>query len=115
VTDTGGSYTERFPGNGLAMKIDELIVSRVAELARLELSDEEKAEFARQLSEIIGYVKKINELDTDFAEIEDAVSGRGNALREDAPRESLPREDVEKMAPEFGDGHVVVPRILGER
>ena len=84
-----------------------------AELARLELSDEEKAEFARQLSEIIGYVKKIDELDTDSAEIEDAVPGRGNALREDAPRESLPREDVEKMAPEFGDGHVVVPRILG--
>ena len=97
------------------MKIDQLTVSRVAELARLELSDEETAEFARQLSDIIGYVKKIDELDTDSVGLDDAVPGRGNALRGDVPRESLPREEVGKMAPEFGDGHVVVPRILGER
>lgn len=97
------------------MKIDERILSRVAELARLELSEEEKSEFARQLSEIIGYVKKIEELDTDCVEIEDAVPGRGNALREDVLRESLTQENVGEMAPEFGDGHVVVPRILGER
>ncbi|MBP7582492.1 MAG: Asp-tRNA(Asn)/Glu-tRNA(Gln) amidotransferase subunit GatC [Spirochaetes bacterium] len=97
------------------MKIDERILSRAAELARLELSEDEKSEFARQLTDIIGYVKKIEELDTDSVELEDAVPGRVHPLRDDSLRESLPREEVGKMAPEFGDGHVVVPRILGER
>jgi aspartyl-tRNA(Asn)/glutamyl-tRNA(Gln) amidotransferase subunit C len=52
----------------MASKIDEIQVRRVAKLARLDLTDDEVARFSTQLSAILGYVEKLNELDTDSVE-----------------------------------------------
>ena len=71
------------------MKID---VGYVAELARLELSEEEKAVFQPQLESIVGYVEKISAVDVDG--VEPMMHGRPlvNAFREDVVRPSLPAE-----------------------
>ena len=97
------------------MKIDRERILRVAELARLELTEEEKAEFADQLSDIISYVEKINELDTESVEPTDHIVELANVLREDEVRESIDRSELEKIAPRFEDGHFVVPRIIEEK
>lgn len=94
------------------MIIDEGVISRVAELARLELSDDEKTEFSRQLSDIIRYVEKINEMDTASVEPTDHIVELKNVLRSDTVRESIPVEDIKKIAPAFEDGHIVVPQII---
>ena len=47
------------------MKINQNQINHVAKLARLSLSDQEIEEFSHQLSDIIEYVEKINQLDTD--------------------------------------------------
>ncbi|HNR87997.1 MAG TPA: Asp-tRNA(Asn)/Glu-tRNA(Gln) amidotransferase subunit GatC [Spirochaetota bacterium] len=97
------------------MKIDREQIERVAELARLELTEDERQEFSKQLSDILSYVEKINELDTDAIQPADHIVDLRNVFREDAPGPSLPRAELERMAPRFEKGHVVVPRIIDEK
>jgi aspartyl-tRNA(Asn)/glutamyl-tRNA(Gln) amidotransferase subunit C len=87
-------------------------VNHVAHLSRLELTDEEKEKFGRQLSDIVGYMDKLNELDT--ADVEPMVHGISGTqrMRPDESRESLHREDALANAPEQSEGCFKVPRII---
>lgn len=91
------------------MKID---VGYVAELARLELSDEEKALFQPQLESIVGYVEKISEADVEG--VEPMMHGRElvNAFREDVVRESLPAETALANAPARVGDEFLLPKIV---
>ena len=60
-------------------------VRRVALLSRLELSDEEVAQFSTQLSDIVEYIEKLNELNTDNVQPLAHCLPVHNVLREDAP------------------------------
>ena len=94
------------------MKIDSSQIDRVSALARLKLTDGEKEEYTRQLSDIVSYVEKINELDTDNVEPADHIVPLKNVFREDRPAPSIDRNEIEKIAPEFENGHFVVPPII---
>ena len=63
------------------MKID---VKKVAKLANLELSPEEETEFNKQLNEIVGYIEKLNSVDTSNVEPTAQVTGLKNVLRNDS-------------------------------
>ena len=94
------------------MKINENNIQKVAKLARLELSGEESEEFSRQLNDIIEYVEKINELDTSDVKPADHIIELSNVFREDTVQKSIETSEIEKMAPSFRNGHIVVPRII---
>ncbi len=94
------------------MKINENQITKVSNLARLELNNEEKSEFTRQLSDIISYVEKINELDTDSIKPADHIEDSKNVMRKDKSEKSLLREKIEKVAPSFDEGHFIVPKII---
>jgi len=94
------------------MKIDENEIIKVAKLARLELSTAEKDEFSKQLSGIIEYVEKINQLDTSAVEPADHVVELSNVFRKDVVKKSFERHELEKNAPDFKDGYIVVPKII---
>jgi aspartyl-tRNA(Asn)/glutamyl-tRNA(Gln) amidotransferase subunit C len=94
------------------MKIDESQILRVAKLARLDLGEDEKKEFSTQLSDIISYVDKINELDTADVAPSDHIVELKNVFRADTVLPSMDRAALETMAPRFEDGHVVVPIII---
>ncbi len=94
------------------MKIDRQTIEKVSKLARLELSEPEKDEFSKQLSDIITYVEKINELDTANVETADHVVDLGNVFRQDTVLTSIDKSEVEKIAPDFQNNHFIVPRIL---
>ena len=96
------------------MKIDQNMISRVAKLSRLELSDDEKAEFSKQLSEIISYVEKINELQTENIEPTDHIVDLKNVFRKDEVGKSIDIKRIEEIAPKFREGHIVVPQIIEE-
>ncbi len=100
------------PVSGKSMRIDRDLIIRVAELARLELSEEEMGEFSKQLSEIVQYVEKINELNTDSVEPTDHIVELKNVFRSDTVGESLPVEAIKVIAPSFEEGHVVVPKVI---
>lgn len=91
------------------MKID---VSYVAELARLELSDEEKAVFQPQLESIVKYVEKISEVDTDG--IEPMMHGKAlvNSFREDVVKPSMSRDEALANAPAIVGDEFLLPKIV---
>ena len=89
-------------------------VERVAHLARLELTHEEKDLFARQLAEILDYAEQIQRVDTEGVP---PTSHAGNAamMREDDVQPSLPREASLAAGPDadVAAGLFKVPRVLG--
>ena len=85
-------------------------VLHVARLARLELSDEEVERLGGELSKVVDWIDKIGELgDLEGVPPTSHVVEVENALREDVPHESLPREAALASAPDPADGGFRVP------
>ncbi len=94
------------------MKITEVEVDRVAELARLAFNPEEKARFVEQLSAILEYMEKLNELDTGKVEPTSHVLPITNVMEEDRVQASLGRERSLANAPDQEGGLLRVPKII---
>ena len=92
---------------GLMIERDQVL--HVARLARLRLSDDEVDRMAGELSQILEHVETMNELPLDGVEPTSHVVELQNVLREDVPRESLPRERALDQAPDAADGGFRVP------
>ena len=87
-------------------------VAYVAELARLDLTDEEKAVFQPQLENIVKYVEKISSVDVDG--VPPTLHGHAvvNALREDVVRPSMEREAALGNAPARVGDEFLLPKIV---
>lgn len=94
------------------MKITRKEVEHVAMLARLELSEEEIETFTRQLDQILTYVDKLNELNTEAVEPTSHPLSLGSALREDIVKESLDPELSLRNAPQRVGRAFKVPRVI---
>ena len=99
----------------MTKKIDDAQVRKVAKLSRLELSDAEVEEFAGQLSAILDYVEKMNELDTENVDPLAHCLPISNVLREDHAKESLGAEKALANAPQRDENFFKVPKILDDR
>ena len=87
-------------------------IEHIAMLARLSLTEEEKELFSAQLSSILDYMEKLNELDTEHIEPTSHVLSISNVMREDSPGDSIPREDALANAPDRTDKFYRVPKII---
>lgn len=94
------------------MKITKKEVEHVANLARLELSEQESSRLTDQLSSILTYVEKLSELDTKGVEPTAHVLDIRNVMREDIAAPSLTQERALSNAPEKAAGHYKVPKII---
>ncbi|HEX8457293.1 MAG TPA: Asp-tRNA(Asn)/Glu-tRNA(Gln) amidotransferase subunit GatC [Pyrinomonadaceae bacterium] len=98
------------------MPITESDIEKIAALAQLELTDEERRALTPQIASIVTYVEQLNELDTSAAE--PALGGlteegaRTDAARPDAPRPSLGQKLALDQAPDPAAGHFRVPKVL---
>jgi aspartyl-tRNA(Asn)/glutamyl-tRNA(Gln) amidotransferase subunit C len=63
--------------------LSKLEVQKIAQLARIEITDEEAEKYAKELSDILGFVEKLNEADTDGIEPIAHITGAKNVTRED--------------------------------
>jgi aspartyl-tRNA(Asn)/glutamyl-tRNA(Gln) amidotransferase subunit C len=97
------------------MEITKQEVEKVAKLARLELTEVEKAAYAQQLSQILTHVDTLKKYDTKGVEPTATVLGRVNVWRPDDVRPSLSVEQATANAPESAGGLFAVPKILEER
>ena len=95
------------------MKITKEEVLYVAHLARLDLDDEHIARFARQIDEILGYIDKLNQVETEGIRPTSHAIFLTNAFRDDKPSAHLERERALANAPEQEDGSFVVPKVVG--
>lgn len=95
-------------------------VRRVAELANLELTDEEEPRMQRDLNAILGHIAQLNELNTAgvpaMAQVGEMLGGvadsAGTSLRMDAVRPSLNRAEVMAAAPESDGRFFKVPKVI---
>ena len=94
------------------MSVSVKDVEHIAKLARLRLTDDEKIEYTGQLNNILEYMEKLNELDTDNVSPLTHPMEKENVFREDIVKESLPREKALKNAPKSNDEHFLVPRVI---
>jgi aspartyl-tRNA(Asn)/glutamyl-tRNA(Gln) amidotransferase subunit C len=98
------------------MPITESDIEKIAQLAHLEITPEERRAFTPQIAEIVAYVEQLNELDT--SSIEAATGGltpeheRTPSSREDAVRPSLGQKAALDQAPDPASGHFRVPKVL---
>ena len=98
------------------MPIKESDIQKVAQLAHLELSEEELKLFGPQIAEIVNYVEQLNELDT--ANVEPALGGltpegaRTDSARDDEITPSLGQKIALAEAPDPAEGHFRVPKVL---
>ena len=94
------------------MAITKDDVAKVAKLSRLSLSDAELQMYSEQLGKILGYVEKLNALDTSKVEPMITAAADGNVFRPDEVRPGLKREDALKSAPAHDDEFFRVPPVI---
>ncbi|MGZ3514325.1 MAG: Asp-tRNA(Asn)/Glu-tRNA(Gln) amidotransferase subunit GatC [Thermodesulfobacteriota bacterium] len=87
-------------------------IEKVARLARLELSEEDRETFGNQMEQILTYMEQLNRLDTTGVEPASHAVPIYNVFREDEVKPSIPQEEVLAIAPDEEDGHFKVPRII---
>ncbi len=90
----------------------EMNVTRVAHLARLELTADEEKQLGAQLGNILGYIEKLRELDVSAVEPTAHAVPMVNVTRADETRPSLSHEDAMRNAPKKSAGLFVVPKIV---
>lgn len=90
-------------------------VERIARLARLELTDDEKTLLTPQLSDFLAYAEHVQEVVTSGVPPTSHPLGTTGAWRDDVTRPSLPRDEALSQAPEpdVANGLFKVPRVLG--
>ena len=93
------------------MKIDKQTLEKIAHLARLDLDERKEEEMLQSLSEILTWVEKLNELDTDHIEPLTSMSMELNALRDDKVGDHLSREKGLHNAPSKDDTFFKVPKV----
>jgi aspartyl-tRNA(Asn)/glutamyl-tRNA(Gln) amidotransferase subunit C len=98
------------------MPITEADVKKIAQLAHMEITDEELRALTPQMAAIVEYVEQLKELDTE--NVEPATGGltpegeRTHSSREDAARPSLGQKLALEEAPDPSHGHFRVPKVL---
>lgn len=91
--------------------IDDAQMQHIANLARLKLPDAERQQLEQDLSGILEYFKKLDELDTSGVAAEHAIQAHG-ALREDEVRPSIPQAQALANAPQHDGQHFLVPGVF---
>lgn len=105
--------TQVFEMECCAMAINTEDVKKVAKLAKLEFRPEEMELIARQLDEIVGYVEKLNELDTSSVEPTSHVLDLKNVFREDTVFDWITPEEALMNAPVRNQQYFSVPKVIG--
>ncbi len=96
------------------MHVSREDVLKIASLARLEVTEDEIEKYQHHLSDILTYVEKLNELDTDNVPPTYSVHQSGNVFREDVNRPSLTQDEALKNAPSKSNGFFSVPKIISQ-
>lgn len=94
------------------MKITMDTIEHIAELANLNLTEEDKTRLIFDLEQIISYMDKLNELDTSEVKPTEHVIGITNVFREDVAKPSYPREKMMENAPSKEGGFFKVPKVV---
>lgn len=95
-------------------KVSEEEVRHIAELARIELSGEEVNRFAKEISDVLGYVEQLGEVDTEGVEPISQVTGKINVFRDDVAKDAdeETKNIMAKNYPDSQDGYIRVKQVM---
>jgi aspartyl-tRNA(Asn)/glutamyl-tRNA(Gln) amidotransferase subunit C len=95
------------------MQVDDALLQRLEKLSYLKINDEKREEIITQLTEIVGFVENLSELDTDGIDANFSMDERATPLRKDEPAcNPQIHEDILKHAPKSVDDFFIVPKII---
>jgi aspartyl-tRNA(Asn)/glutamyl-tRNA(Gln) amidotransferase subunit C len=94
------------------MKIDHTTVDKIAHLARLEFDNQGKAQIVKDMNNMLGFIDKLNELDTSNVEPLIYMSDEVNVLREDDVIVEITQEEALKNAPKHDSDYFKVPKVI---
>jgi aspartyl-tRNA(Asn)/glutamyl-tRNA(Gln) amidotransferase subunit C len=97
------------------MNVNDEMIDRLSHLARLEFNAEEKTELKNDLSSILTFVEKLNELNTDNVEPLVYVNEDVNVLRKDERHQEITKADALKGAPQKDSDYFKVPKVLQKK
>ena len=96
----------------MSQKIDIKTVDEVAHLARLEFSEDGKAEILNDMNRMLAFVDKLNEMDTNGIEPLIYMTDEVNVLREDEAKDTLTQKQALKNAPKKDSDYFKVPKVI---
>ena len=94
------------------MEVNDLLIDNLAKLSHLSFSDQEKKEIRADLQEMISFIEKLKEVNTDGVVPLLHMSNNVNMLREDVVQGSVSREEALKNAPETDGTFFKVPKVI---
>jgi aspartyl-tRNA(Asn)/glutamyl-tRNA(Gln) amidotransferase subunit C len=94
------------------MKIDDQIIEKISGLAHLEFGEEEKEKIRQDLEQILTFVEKLKELDTENVEPLVYLSDKTDVLREDRVIPTISNEEALLNAPEKSGRFFKVPKVI---
>jgi aspartyl-tRNA(Asn)/glutamyl-tRNA(Gln) amidotransferase subunit C len=94
------------------MKIDSKTVDKLAELAKLEFDDKDKPQIISDLNRILGFIDKLNELDTTSVEPLIYLTEETNVMRDDVVKQEITREEALKNAPKKDSDFIKAPKVI---
>jgi len=94
------------------MTIDEETVDKIAHLARLELTGDEKQEMIKDMSKILGFMAKLNEIDTTGIEPLVYMTDEVNVFREDVVKQVITHEEALLNAPKHDENYFLVAKVI---
>lgn len=97
------------------MAVTKKDVEKIAELARLKFTDKELENFTPQMNEILSYMDKLNELDTENINPLSHPVEQTNVFRDDELKPSISTENALKNAPSKDEHHFKVPKVIGDK
>ena len=90
----------------------EMDITKIARLARLELSEEEKTRYQKELSAVLAYAQSLSDLDLEGVDETIQVVEQEGALRDDHVAPHMTRQAALDNAPEHDGSHIIVPRVV---
>lgn len=94
------------------MKLDQQTTQKLAELSRLEFNEHELSDIQKDLEQMIGFVEKLNEINTEGVTPLTHISEEENQLREDVVSPSIDIETALKNAPASNERFFTVPKVI---
>jgi len=94
------------------MKVTKEVILHIAELAKLEVTDEECGKLTGEMQSIVDFADQLNKIDTDQIDSMEHITRNVNVLRDDVIKPSFDRDEMLKNAPQKYAGCYKVPKIV---
>jgi aspartyl-tRNA(Asn)/glutamyl-tRNA(Gln) amidotransferase subunit C len=94
------------------MTLDKETLDKIAHLARLEINERDRDKMLADMNNMVAFVEKLKEVDTNGVEPLTSMTHEVNAMRDDVVKELLTKEEALKLAPKHDADFFRVPKVL---